>query len=154
MRYLPVDGVPWFALRDLWEAAGFPENALSSVESPDFPSFAKLMATEAPDPGIPGEPEDVVMLSPVGVWYWSHLFDPGRGQAIAAWAKREAAVLNPRCPQGNPHMFLALLEGGDMPPYPLKYSGRKSEWIDLNDGRMFVLAASRWQGQASVPIIN
>lgn len=137
VRYLQVYGSPWFALSDLQEAAGFDPEALEVVNRSDFPRFAKCIATEAFDPEVPGEPGDVTMLSPVGVWYWSHLYDPGSGQAIAAWAKREAEAMHPTPVLFDPHRFLRVLEVNgkpELPPYPLKHSGRKSEWCALREG--------------------
>lgn len=137
VRYLQVHKSPWFVLSDLQEAAGFDPEALEVVNRRAFPRFAKCTATEAFDPEVPGEPVDVTMLSPIGVWYWSHLYDPGRGQAIAAWAKREAEAMHPTPAPFDPHRFLRVLEvhgKPELPPYPLKHSGRKSEWIALRDG--------------------
>lgn len=141
VRYLKVNGSPWFALGDLQEAVGFGREALEVVNRRDFPSFAKHIAMEAFDAEVPGEPGDVIILSPVGVWYWSHLYEPGVGQEIASWAKRAAAAIHPDPAPYDPHMFLRVLEVDGkpkLPPYPLKFSGRKAEWCAIRESDEWV----------------
>lgn len=137
VRVLMIRGVPWFALSDVGEALGLNECGLDQVNDKAFPAFAKTVATEAVEPEVPGEPEEQVLLSPVGVWYLTTLLcDPGRGQHIANWAKKEAAVLCPNPVPGDPAVFLTILDVDgrkELPPYPWKYSGRRSEYQDLKD---------------------
>lgn len=136
LRAIPVNGVPWFGLPDLADALGISEEEADKlVQSPDFPTHARLVCYESPepDPEITSEPGQVTIVSPVGVWWLTALMDDGggKGQALAAWAKREGARLCPSPAKGDPAVFLTLARPGVRPPYPWKYSGRRSEWIDL-----------------------
>lgn len=126
-----TDGTPWFALPDLCDALGYEGPPADVVYGTSFPAWARCLVTEDPRDDGEGAPQDVVVLSPVGVWWWTHLTNAGRGQGWAAWAKREALRLNPTASTRNRQVFLTLLQGGELPPYPYKYSGRRSEWIDL-----------------------
>lgn len=134
IRAIPVNGVPWFGLPDLADALGISQVAADRVvHSAIFPSHGRLVCYESPepDPEITSEPGPVTVLSPVCVWWLTHLTDGGRGQSLASWAKREAARLCPKPLPGDPAVFLTLAREGVLPPYPWKYSGRRSEWIDL-----------------------
>ncbi|HQS95999.1 MAG: hypothetical protein B7X90_08405 [Novosphingobium sp. 17-62-19] len=136
IRAIPVNGVPWFALPELAEALSLPQGEADKlVHSPDFPAHARLVCYESPepDPEVTTEPGPVTMLSPVGVWWLTALMDDegSSGQALAAWAKREAARLCPEPAPGDPAVFLRLARAGVRPPYPWKYSGRRAEWIEL-----------------------
>lgn len=133
IRIAPIDGVPWFALPDIVEALGYRPEAANVVNRVSFPTFAQTTAEELPDDEVPGEPERVTVLSPIGVWLLTHFTNPERGQGIAAWAKREAVARCTSAAPDNRHMFLQLLPGDQMPPYPLKYSGRKAEWVALRE---------------------
>lgn len=147
IRILQVDGVPWFALPDLCDALGYCPSVISAADRQDFPAFAKGVCDEAPDDSICGEPAEVAILSPVGVWWFTELTDATRGQAIASWAKREAARICPKPVEGDPAVFLRLLPDGSLPPYPCKFSGRKAEWIDLRHSDAYVfgsVARQRW----------
>ncbi|MBV1690869.1 hypothetical protein KRR38_25115 [Novosphingobium sp. G106] len=132
-----VRGVPWFSLRDVGDGLGLSEFGLDQVNAAGFPAYAKMVVAEEADPAIPGDPEDQIVLSPVGVWHLTtFLSDPGRGQHLANWAKKEAALLCPSPAPGDPAVFLRLLEVNgrkELPPYPWKYSGRRSEWHTLRD---------------------
>lgn len=135
VRAIPIDGVLWYALPDLVNALGYKPIAGEVIGKPWFPSYAVHHADELPDPEVPGEPQRVTILSPVGVFYWTHATNAKRGQNLCAWAKREAFARLPQVDRSNRHMFLTPLP--DMlPPYPMKYSGRKAEWIDLKDASL------------------
>lgn len=136
IRTLLVNNIPWFALPDLCDALGYSGFAAHRLNSPSFPAHAKMVCDEEPDPDVPGEPQEVTIVSPVGVWWWTHLTDPARGQSLAAWAKREALRVNPTADPSDPFVFLTLQHDGSLPPYPLKFSGRKSEWIALKEVHM------------------
>lgn len=143
IRVLPVNGVPWFALPDLADALGLTlQEADKVVNSPDFPAYGRLVADESsePDPQITTEPGPVTLLSPVAVWWITALTEPFSGQGVAAWARREAASMCPAPALGDPSLFLRVLPGPMLPPYPAKYSGRKSEWIDLRWSNQGLLA--------------
>lgn len=142
IRVLLVRKVPWFELSDVCDALRPHEDVDRLVYDPDFPAFAKIPAQEDRDPNVHGEPQDVTLLSPVGVWYLTTLMDaPGKGQAIAAWAKRQAAQLCPDPAPGDPAVFLTILdvEGRkELPPYPWKFTGRRSEFLALKDSNAWV----------------
>ena len=138
IRILLVEGVPWFALPDLCDALGYWPSAMAAVDGSDFPACAKDVCDEEPDDTIPGQPAEVVILSPVGVWWFTELTNATRGQAIASWAKRETTRLCPHAQPGDPAVFLRLLPDGSLPPYPCKYSGRKGEWINLKESDKYV----------------
>lgn len=133
IRVISIDEVLWFALPDLMDALGYGPDAGEVVGKPWFPDYAVAEAYELPDPEVPGEPERVPLLSPVGVFYWTHTTNAPRGQNLCAWAKREACARHPKADRNDCHMFLTPLPNM-LPPYPMKYSGRKAEWIDLKDG--------------------
>lgn len=149
IRVLPIYGRPFFALPDLVDALGFPPAAMDVVNGPDFPSLGKVVCYEEEDPEMAREREDVVALSAVGTWYFTALTCPVSGQGIAAWARRECARMCPNPVPGDPAVFLTLHPDGNLPPYPTRYSGRKSEWITLkedNPGRSWAL---RWDHLAA-----
>ena len=123
------DGVPWFSLDDLCAAIGFTECAAERLQRRDFPDYAKRVVEEQTDEGW----QPATVLSPIGVWLWGHMVDPGRSQGVAAWAKREALRLCPNPIPGDPAMCVSLMPDGELPPRPFKYSGRLSEWLDLRD---------------------
>ena len=137
IRMLSISGVPWLSLRDIGDALSLNQDGLDLVNEPAFPAFAKMTASEEADPDIPGEPEDQVVLSPVGVWFLTALLsEPKRGEDLAAWAKRETKRLCPEPIKGDPAVFLTVLDNGGqkkLPPYPWRYSGRRSEWLDLRE---------------------
>lgn len=140
IRIVQLSEVPWFALPDVCDALGWRSEVLEKHVRDAMPEIAWKTCMELEDPEIPGSPEEVVILSPVGVWYLTHLAEPGRGQALASWAKREAARLCPMPAPGDPSVFLTLLGGTELPPYPMKYSGRKSEWTDLANSNEYLEA--------------
>lgn len=135
IRTVKADGTLWFAAPDLVYALGFSGEALRiAAESPAIPDYCRSSAYERPAPDISGPPDDaVVLLSPVGVWYWTVATNAPRGQNLASWTRRETARLVPEASKDDPATFLALGPDGEMPPYPMRYSGRKREWIALKE---------------------
>lgn len=133
IRFLPILGIPWFALPDCLDALGYPHFVGDVVFGPDFPVHARGVGDEAPDPDVPGDPMEVVLLSPVGVWYLTHLTEPCRNQGLAAWARRQAESLCPDASRNDPAMFLTVQPDGLLPPYPSRYSGRKQQWTELKE---------------------
>lgn len=138
IRAVKEGGTLWFAAPDLAYALGYNDIPLKVAEtSGAIPDCCRSTGLEVPSPDIPGEPDEaVVLLSPVGVWYWTHATNAERGQALAAWTKREAARLVPEAAKDDPRTFLTLGLDAELPPYPMKYSGRKSEWLALSDQRV------------------
>jgi hypothetical protein len=128
------DGVPWFSLTDISAAVGDGPRTLEVVLEPEFPVHATRICNETDDGGMVSEG---VLLSPVGVWYFAHLLNAKGLQKLAAWAKREAVRLCPDPRAGDLAMFLTYADKWngsiEMPPYPWKYSGRRSEWYALQD---------------------
>jgi hypothetical protein len=151
IRILPVRGIPWFALPDLCDVLGYDRQAMALVNDPRFPVAARLTSTELPDDDVPGEPEDVIMVSPVGVWWWTHLTDPLKGQQLAAWAKKQALRLAPEAALTDPAVYLQLQQDGSLPPYPSRYSGRKSEWIGLRERHGYLVPAVPASGPREGP---
>lgn len=150
IRALMVNGVPWFALPDLIDAMAYhPQRAAALCDEKPFPPYAKLTAMEEEDPDIDGEPQDVTLLSPIGVFYWTHSADKYKAAPLAAWARREAQRLCPAPTEGDPAMFLQSIphyrSGWDLPPRPAKYSGRLAEWCNLRD------SGSWWHGPGAAP---
>lgn len=141
IRVLPVRGVPWFALPDLCDALECHASGSAVVNRKDFPAWAKMVCGEEPDRDIRGKPQDVTILSPVGVWWWTHLTDALRGQRLAAWAKATALEHCPEARKDDPAIFLQLQPDGSLPPYPCRYSSRRAEWIALKES---VGPAARW----------
>lgn len=135
IRIALFSGVPWFALPDICDALDWDPQSLENRVKSLLPSFAWKSWVEAEDVDVPGRPEHVTLLSPIGVWYLTHLGDPAQGQSIAAWAKREAESLCPHSCKDDPTVNLTLLPGGHLPPYPLRYSGRKAEWYNLANSK-------------------
>jgi hypothetical protein len=127
IRIVMREGIPLFALPDICEAFGLGVARASTVRL--LPEHAKDTYSAATDDGL----EDIVMLTPFGVWLYGHLDDPGRSQAGAAWVRRESLRLCPDADPGNPAMFITLEPDGSLPPRPMKYSGRRAEWDALRD---------------------
>ena len=136
-------GTLWFCARDLVDALGYADWELDLAStSPNIPECCRSSGYEVPSPEVPGEPDGaIVLLSPVGVWYWTDATDAPCGQNIAAWAKREAARLVPEAAKDDPRTFLTFDADGELPPYPMKYSGRKGEWIALRESDTYF-----WRG--------
>jgi hypothetical protein len=133
IRAVMLDGVPWFLLDDLVAPLGFSESFVTrAANHADFPAHANREGLEEADDGW----QTVTLISPVGVWLLTTQLDPGRGQGLAAWARREAARLCPNPQPKDPAMFLTLDDEWNLPPRPLRYSGRRSEWEDLRDHRL------------------
>lgn len=157
IRVVKADGTLWFAAPDLVDALGYSKHALeTAAKSPTIPDYCRSTGYELEDPDISGQPDDaVVLLSPVGVWLWTHATNAPRGQDLAAWAKRETARLVPEARKDDPATFLALGPDLEMPPYPTRYSGRKREWIDLKNrlgGLKFERSWSRYAPAAVSPL--
>lgn len=131
IRYIPIHGVPWFALPDLVEALGYRRAAAEVVNAPRFPAHLRHTCTEDPNDTGPGKPKDVTVLCPTGLWWWTALTEPGAGQHLAAWSRREAMRLCPDASPTNRYMHLTIGPDGSLPPYPTKWSGRHREWTDL-----------------------
>lgn len=144
IRVLKADGTLWFAARDIAAALGFTEHELeAAATSRDIPACCRSSGAEVACPDVPGEPDAaVVLLSPVGVWLWTHYTDAPRCQRLASWCKREAARLVPEAAKNDPRTFLTLGLDGQLPPYPMRYSGRKREWIDLKESSASVWSRS------------
>lgn len=140
IRALKADGTLWFAARDIVAALGGTYAELDvAATSQDIPDCCRSAGLEVPCADVPGEPDSAVpLLSPVGVWLWTHATNAPRGQGLAAWAKREAARLVPEAAKDDPRTYLTLGADGELPPYPMKYSGRKSEWIALKDSKAYM----------------
>lgn len=136
IRAITFHGVPHFALPDICDALDLTPAVMDVVNSPDFPPFGKIVCNEEDDPEIAGAPGEVWMLSPVGVYYFTSLTDPQAGQSVAAWAKRECGRLCPDPVPDDPAVFLTIWERDgyeQFPPYPWKFSGRRSEYQYLKD---------------------
>lgn len=129
VRIVMLDGVPWFSLSDIGTAMNRNHHSTDLANGPNFPDCAKRTLREQ----TAGRLQDTTFLSPVGVWLFTELVDAGAGQAVAAWARREAQRLCPSPVEGDPAIFLTLMPDGKLPPKPLKYSGRRTEWLDLRD---------------------
>ena len=129
IRYLMLDGVPWFPAEDICAAAGLYPNDAKVPERSNFPDYAKRICSEETDDGL----QDAILLSPVGVWLLTTRTDPYKGQSIAAWAKKEALRLCANPQVNDPALYLTLNADGDVPPAPKRFSGRYSEWLDLKD---------------------
>lgn len=129
IRIAMIDGVPWFSLTDICEVMSYyGDNAAAlSANLPDHVCRDCFVETEA------GETVDATLISAVGVWYLSTLTNPARFQQLAAWARKEAQTLCPDPQPDDPAMFLTLLPGAQLPPRPLRYSGRLAEWENLRD---------------------
>jgi hypothetical protein len=137
VRTVIADGALWFDVRDLAQAMGFTWTTVDlAASSRSIPDCCRTIGTEMPDEGeAPGDASGQdVLLSSLGVFYWTHVTDPARGQALAAWAKKEAERLVPEASKDDPRAYLQLEPDGTMPAFcPYKFSGRKSEWYALND---------------------
>ncbi|OYY78969.1 MAG: hypothetical protein B7Y43_03585 [Sphingomonas sp. 28-62-20] len=120
-------GVPYFSLLDLQEALGWPTSSTDLVNTPSLPAHCKRIALEYGPEGV----TDAIVLSPTGVFYWTNLYDAGKGQQITAWVKRQARQLCPNARPDNPAMFLQIDSDRRLPPVPLKFSGWRGEWNDL-----------------------
>jgi hypothetical protein len=135
VRILMLDGLPWFALSDICQAAGYHPRAADAVDAKDFPKEAKrTISEEAGD----GSSRQVELLTSVGVWWLTALNNPGRGQGVAAWARREALKLCPEHAPKDPALFLTLKPDGELPPRPMRYSGRLAEWEELRFSREYM----------------
>jgi len=136
IRIAMFDGVPFFVLDDLSDAMGWGSFDSRRVHSEDFPSHAKRVCQEETEDGF----KDMLALSPVGVWLFTTEVDPYKGAGLAAWAKREAIRLCPNPAAKDPAMFLTMSETGQLPPSPTKFSGRRSEWLDLKNSDEYLEA--------------
>jgi hypothetical protein len=133
IRAILVNGVLHYAAPDLLDALGYSKAAMSVLDRPAFPAHAKVMCDEEEDPEVPGEPEEVVTLSPVGVFYLTQLTDALHGQGLASWAHREARGRCPSPPEGDRALTLSVQPDGLLPPYPTHWSGWRSQWIALKE---------------------
>lgn len=143
LRAVLIDGVPWFSLRDIRLALHYDPEAEAVIDHPDFPAHLWTIGEELPDPEVPGEPERTVLLSPVGVWRWTHFTDPARGQGIAAWTRREALARCPDADPKNPHVYLTMGPDWSLPIRPLRYSGRFAEWEELRFSKEYLRGPPR-----------
>lgn len=134
IRVVMLDGVPHFLLADVCAANGYRPEVAKVVDHPDFPAHAKRVAWEVTEEGH----QDITVITPVGAWLFTVLTDAGRGQSFAAWARREAKLLCPNPADKDPAMCLTLGEDGSLPPCPMRYSGRRSEWDDLRFSQEYV----------------
>lgn len=135
VRIVMIDGVPYFSLEDICEAAGWSLSVCDRLHSKlySFPDHTKRPCYEETEDGL----RDTTVLSPVGVWRFTVSVDSYRGAGVAAWAKRESFRLCPNPRPKDPAMFLTLGKGGELPIKPTKYSGRRSEWFDLRDSEEY-----------------
>lgn len=135
-----IAGIPWFLLSDLPPAIGLIPETAAAVDSASFPSYLKATGEAAPDPGEgPEARQPVTLVSPLGVYIWTEMVSPARGEKLAAWAKRTALQLCPDVSPDNKAMFLHLDERNELPPfYPRKYSGRRAEYYALRDSDAYL----------------
>lgn len=148
IRVLPVNGVLHYALPDILDALGYTSAAATVLDSPAFPAHARRTGYEAYDPEVPGEPGEVVMLSPVGVLYLTQLTDALHGQGLAAWAAKTAREHCPSPPVDDKALTLTVQSDGLLPPYPTRYSGWRSQWIALKEANPGKGWAGRHRGAA------
>jgi len=142
VRSVALDGVPWFALEDICAAVDADLREMQAVHRTGFPEGAKTVAAELPSDGDTRAPPDrTLLLSPIGVFYWTNLTAPWERAGIAAWAKREALKAFPDAPPDNPHVFLTITPEG-LPDCPGKYSGRRAEYEDLRWSEAYAAWAS------------
>lgn len=132
IRALMVDGVPWFAVRDIAEALQWKlDTVKQGLEG--VPAVARM--TAGAEVVAPEVPEDQIFLSPVGVHYWASEVDAKLGQPITAWARRQSRDLCPTPAPGDPAMFLTIIDGEDgwkhLPPRGLRFSGWELDWEEL-----------------------
>lgn len=137
IRHTMIDGVPWFYLADLCTALNRSSATARLAETRQFPDFARQSHVDETD----GE---TLVLSAVGVWYLTELDDRLAGQALAAWARREARQLCPSPAPNDPNMFLTILPDRCLPPLPAKYTGWFNEWDDLRFTREGMDTIGRW----------
>lgn len=135
VRALMVEGVPWFALGDMVAALGWHEDTIKEANDRAFPPWAKVIAGEGDGQAEIEGSTDLVLLSPIGVHFWTSFVDEWKGQSITAWAKRESRRLCPKPAAGDRNMFLTIVDRADgtkaLPPYGHRYSGWKSDYEDL-----------------------
>lgn len=145
IRAVKARGTLWFSARDLVEAMRYTEYTYDlAASSPRIPDCCRCYSRELEEPSLPGDPEtEVLLLSPIGVWLWTHHTDAMRGQGLASWSKRMAEELAPGARRDDPATFLTFGPDNSLPPYPAKYSGRKREWIDLKE-RSYYLPITPW----------
>lgn len=137
IRIVMQDGVPWFSLNDICLAMNRNHYAAEQAYGRNFPEHARRTCSEETEEG---ELQDATLLSPVGVWLFTHLIDAAKFQQLAAWARKEAKRLCPNPRENDPSMFLTLTPDGELPPYPMKYSGRKAEWLALRGSAEYAQA--------------
>ncbi|QZP08169.1 hypothetical protein [Caenibius sp. WL] len=146
VRVVKADGTLWFDVRDLAAALGYTYATVDlAANDPDIPECCRSIGAEvAEGDDVSGElGRKVVLLSPLGVWYWTCVIASYAGQALAAWAKREAARLVPEASPDDPRAFLQFEPDGSMPRFcPRWYSGRRNEWIALQDRKTDILFES------------
>ena len=143
-----MNGVLHYALPDILDALGYTSAAATVLDSPAFPAHARRTGYEAYDPEVPGEPGEVVMLSPVGVLYLTQLTDALHGQGLAAWAAKTAREHCPSPPVDDKALTLTVQSDGLLPPYPTRYSGWRSQWIALKEANPGKGWAGRHRGAA------
>ena len=146
IRVVKADGTLWFDARDLAAALRYTYETVDlAANDPDIPECCRSIGAEAVE-GDDGSGElgrKVVLLSPLGVWYWTCVTEPYLGQRLASWAKQEAARLVPEASPDDPRAFLQFEPDGSMPRFcPRKYSGRRNEWIALQDRKTDILFES------------
>jgi len=137
IRIVMQGGCPWFSLEDICTAMNRNHYAAQMAHGRNFPEHARRLCWEEDDNG---ERQEVTILSPVGVWYFTDLIDAGKFQALANWARKEALRLCPNPRDNDPAMVLTLLPGGVLPPRPMRYSGRQSQWLDLRQSAEYAQA--------------
>ncbi len=142
IRTLMRGGVPYLSLDDVCEIDGFGPNAIEAVAAPEFPPHGIWLCWEVADDGTL---DDTIMLSPVGVWYFTHLAASEAHQQFASWVRKEAIRLCPAADPADPAMFLRVQDDGGMPPLPSRYSGRLAEWWHLKRSDEYVLWSLRNQ---------
>jgi len=127
VRFVIINGVPWFSLEDSCDAIGRNFDLLARQVVAVLPAYAWRECTELAAEGT----RDSILISPVGAWMLTELAACWRTQDFAAWACRESRNLCPNPAPFDPAMFLTLLPSGFLPPKPLKYTGRLAEWKRL-----------------------
>jgi hypothetical protein len=132
IRYVRLDGLPWYAAADVCKALKLP---LGPTLEEDVAEVHKRLQPIPTAEGFETGP----VISPIGAWTLSMYlpFRCARSLDFQKWIFRETKKLQPDAfdrKRYGPAQVMALRPDGDVPPKPSPRSGRKWEWEDLRYG--------------------
>jgi len=122
VRVVFIEGAPWF------EAAGI--CGLLQISTHSISEFDET-ALDTDLLSFVFDNDPTAVLSPIGVYKLSRGAPLPHGPQVSAWAKRVSDELVPEPAKDDARLKLTFNPDGSLPPFPHRFSGRRSDFYEL-----------------------